>query len=174
MVTGRAGAAERRGTRRPGQRFVPVDYPGPRLEQQSIKLLAFRKISPQERPKRVAFARAIASSKCHSARRKQRAKDLFVGTLATRSSRQSPASAARFRLQPARLQQGFPPRRRAARPDALCAACSEISPPRNGCGSASHAPGSAALTVTSREGTHRPPRRALPADGARRCSAVRR
>ena len=63
MVTGRPGAAERRGTRRPGQRFVPVNYPCPRLKQQSIELLPFREINPQERPKRVALAKAIASSK---------------------------------------------------------------------------------------------------------------
>jgi hypothetical protein len=123
MVTGRAGAAERRGTRRPGQRFVPVDYPGPRLQQQSIELLAFREINPQERPKRVALARAIASSKVIAPDAKQRAKHLFIGDLATSLMSTIPGVSSDV---PACNNRGSsrvtaPARPAAARPDALSA-----------------------------------------------------
>jgi hypothetical protein len=63
MVTGRAGTAERRGAGGAGQRFVPVDDPGPRLQQQLVEFVAFGGDQPAGKPETGRVREAIASSK---------------------------------------------------------------------------------------------------------------
>ena len=109
MVAGSAGTAERRGAGGAGQRFIPVNDTGPRLQQQLVEFVAFGGDQPAGKPETGRISEGNRLIKMVIAPdAEQRAEDLFVSHLCNfahvdNARRQQRGSG----LQQARLQQGF-------------------------------------------------------------------